>query len=116
MKLIDLQKDIAVIFNEYRQNFRKYAYEIKKTALEYFGDNFLKLLVFGSMIRSNYRADSDIDIAIILMKNVDEFQRAKFVSIVNKKFKLNPFEIHIISNDLWESWYKNFVKNEFIEI
>jgi predicted nucleotidyltransferase len=116
MKFIDLQRDIAASFAEYRQNFRKYAYEIKKMALEYFGDNFLKLLVFGSTVKGNYRADSDIDIAIILMKNVDEFQRAKFVSIVNKKFKLNPFEIHIISNDLWESWYKNFVKNEFIEI
>jgi predicted nucleotidyltransferase len=116
MKLIDLQKDIAVIFNEYRQNFRKYAYEIKKMALEYFGDNFLKILVFGSMVKGNYRVDSDIDIAIILMRNVDEFQRAKFISLVNKKFKLNPFEIHIISNDTWESYYKSFVKNDFVEI
>lgn len=76
----------------------------------------MKLLIFGSMVRGNYRADSDIDIAIILRESVNEFERAKFVSLVNKKFRLNPFEIHIISIDVWEKWYKNFVKSDFIEI
>jgi predicted nucleotidyltransferase len=85
-------------------------------ASEHFGNNFMKLLIFGSMVRGNYRADSDIDIAIILRESVNEFERAKFVSLVNKKFRLNPFEIHIISIDVWEKWYKNFVKSDFIEI
>jgi predicted nucleotidyltransferase len=116
MKLIDILQEIAISFEKYRKNYREYAIEIKKMASEHFGNNFMKLLIFGSMVRGNYRADSDIDIAIILRESVNEFERAKFVFLVNKKFRLNPFEIHIISIDVWEKWYKNFVKSDFIEI
>jgi len=116
MKLIDILQEITTNFAKYRENYKEYAHEIKKMASKHFGNNFVKLLVFGSMVKGNYRADSDIDIAIILKESVDEFERAKFVSLVNKKFKLNPFEIHIISIDAWEKWYKNFVKKDFIEV
>jgi predicted nucleotidyltransferase len=116
MKLIDILQEMAINFEKYRKNYKEYAYEIKEMALEHFGSNFMKLLVFGSMVKGNYRADSDIDIAIILRESMNEFERAKFVSLINKKFKLNPFEIHIISIDVWEKWYKNFVKSDFIEI
>ena len=36
--------------------------------------------------------------------------------LVDEKFPRNPFEIHIVSEEEWENWYKRFVGNKFIEV
>jgi len=103
-------------YKKFRNNWRKYAGLIKELGKEFFRDNLVVVYVFGSTVRGDYRILSDIDVAVVLKENVDEFQRAKFRSLVRKKLgRLNPFEIHIITNDEWKNWYSKFIKGEFVE-
>jgi len=114
--IIDLNIELKKIYDKFRKEYKEYAKIIKEEAKKFFKNNFVSLVIFGSTVKGNIKPLSDIDIAVILNKSVDEFQRAKFRTIINRKFGINPFEIHIIDKEMWEKWYKNFVKKDFIEI
>ncbi|MEM0476559.1 MAG: nucleotidyltransferase domain-containing protein [Candidatus Aenigmatarchaeota archaeon] len=103
------------LYENYRKKYRYYCKKIKKEAINFFGKE-IKLFVFGSLIKGESKPLSDIDIAIILPKEVDELKKAKFISSINRKFGENPFEIHIVSKEKWEKFYKKFVKEDFEEI
>ena len=107
--------EIKNMYERFRKDYMKYAREIKRKAIEHFKDNFKALLVFGSTVEGKASPLSDIDIAIILEKSVDEFERAKFRVAINRAYGIHPFEIHIITASEWERWYKRFVK-KYIEV
>ncbi len=98
------------LYEKFRKDYLKYAREIKDKALEFFRDNFEMVVVFGSTVEGKSSPLSDIDIAVITKREVNEFDRAKFRVSINKIFGLHPFEIHIITISEWDSWYKRFVK------
>ena len=101
----------------YFENYLKFAEEIKILAKDFFKENFSKLLIFGSVIENRFSVGlSDIDIAILLRKKVLLKEKIKFMLLVDEKFPQNPFEIHIVSEEEWENWYKRFVGNKFIEV
>ncbi len=104
-------------YEEFRRRWRDYAEVIKGLAKEFFKENFLSTYVFGSTVRGDYRALSDIDVAIVLKRDVDEFVRVKFRSLVRERLsKVHPFEIHIITEDEWRNWYRRFIKEDYVEI
>ncbi len=104
-------------YSEFRSRWRDYAEIIKELAKEFFKGDLIAVYVFGSTVRGDYKALSDIDIAIVLKHDVDELLRAKFRSLVRKRLgKLHPFEIHIITESIWEGWYGRFVGRDYIRI
>jgi len=64
--------------------------ELKKDLMPLFGDQFSKLILFGSYARNDFREDSDVDFMLVL-KNSD----------------LNPFKAIAIANGkVTELWLK----------
>lgn len=102
--------EIKDLFEKFRKNYLSYAEEIKKRAIEYFGDDLEMVVVFGSTVEGKTTPLSDIDIAIVTKKKVEDMERAKFRVSINKIFGLHPFEIHIITLEEWNNWYKRFIK------
>jgi len=76
----------------------------------------VNVYVFGSVVRDECYPMSDVDVAVIVGRNVGEEERVEFYRKIREEFGiLHPFEIHILSEEEW-SIYKKFVKNDFIEI
>ncbi|OYT38517.1 MAG: hypothetical protein B6U89_05700 [Desulfurococcales archaeon ex4484_58] len=114
---LDYMFEVVKKYEYYRRNWRKYVEVIKEIASKYFGENLASIYVFGSFIRGDYKPLSDIDVAIVLFREVDEWSRARFRLLVKREIGLiNPFEIHIITADLWKNWFLRFVKKDYIEI
>ena len=110
-------KEIYLYRKRYFENYKEYAEEIKELAREFFSDNFLRLLVFGSVVTGKYAVGlSDIDIAVILREEVPLKEKIRFMLVVDEKFKYHPFEIHVVSESRWKRWYSRFVRDDFIEI
>ncbi len=110
-------KEIYFKRKKYFENYLKHSQQIKKLAKEFFKEKFLKMFVFGSVVRGDYSIGlSDIDIAIILKKGVHRDEKVRFLLLIDEKFPENPFEIHIVSEEKWKSWYAKFVKENFIEV
>jgi len=101
---------IKKTFDKFRKDYLVYARIIKKKALEFFKERLYSVIIFGSTIEEKAKPLSDIDIAIILMDHANDFERAKFRVLIDKVFGLHPFEIHIITVEEWENWFKRFVK------
>ncbi len=100
---------------KYFQNCIFYAKEIKKTIKELYKD--AKVLVFGSAIRQKYHPDSDIDILIISSKiPQDLFKQAEIKIKIKEKFSDAPFELHLATPQEYETWYKKFIKKDYIEV
>ncbi len=113
----DFMIELARKYEYYRRNWRKYVEVIKNLAREYFGENFVAVYVFGSFIRGDYKPLSDIDVAVILSKEVDEWSRARFRLLVRREIgSIHPFEIHIVTDDVWRNWFSRFVKKDYIEV
>lgn len=109
--------ETADVFKMYRERWREYVKEIKEVARELFGEKFVKLCVFGSTIREDSGPLSDIDIAVLLVEEVDEWIRVRFRTEVAKRIGVrHPFEIHVLSEMEWDRWYARFVKDDFIEL
>ncbi len=111
-KILAVQNQNA---KKYFQNYKFYVKEIKKMLKENFKD--VKVYVFGSVVRDDYRPDSDIDILIVSNEIPESlFEQAKIKVMIKKMFEDAPFEIHITNFVQYESWYKRFIKENYIEI
>lgn len=100
---------------EYLQNHIFYGREIKKIIKDFFED--AKVLIFGSAVKGNYSPDSDIDILVISSGiPQDLFEQAKIKVKIKEKFPDAPFEIHLVTPQQYENWYKRFIKKDYIEV
>jgi predicted nucleotidyltransferase len=72
-----------------------------------------RVYVFGSVVRGEYTALSDIDILAVI-SNLD----LKYNIMVTVYSEVNaPVELHIVTPELYENWYERFIKpEEIIEI
>ncbi len=100
---------------KYFQDCIFYAKEVKKLAEKFFKN--VKVLIFGSVVRNNYRPDSDIDI-LIISPEVPEgvFNQAEIKVKIKEKFLDAPFELHLVTPEQYETWYKGFIKDDYIEV
>ncbi|MBS7288451.1 MAG: nucleotidyltransferase domain-containing protein [Candidatus Freyarchaeota archaeon] len=72
-----------------------------------------KVYVFGSAVRGEATATSDIDVMV-----VTEITERKYDMMV-KVYKdvKEPVELHVVTKDLLERWYKRFIPaEELIEV
>ena len=114
--LVDIQLEIVRKFKEMRENYLKYVKVIKEVAENHF-EGLIDVYVFGSVVRGEEHPMSDVDVAVVLSENVDEEKRVGFYRKVREKIgNLHPFEIHVISRDEWEKWYRKFVKNDYVTV
>ncbi len=77
----------------------------------------IRVLIFGSVVRSDYQPGSDIDILVISSAIPQGlFAQAEMKLQIKNQFPDAPFEIHLVSPQEYENWYKKFIKDEFVEV
>ncbi len=102
---------------KYFRNYKFYCKKIKKEAKKILGKS-LKVLVFGSLVKGKWNFQSDIDVLIISDNLPKDFEkrgeiRTKIKSKINP---FSPFQLHLVTKEEFEKWYKNFIKKDFLEI
>lgn len=114
---IEILKEIGEERRIFFENFKDYSVKIKNKARELLGD--VRVIVFGSTVKGSYNIlNSDIDILIISnnLPEKEEERRKIKVEIKSVLPIFNPFQIHLATEKEYEEWYKNFIKDDFIEI
>ena len=73
-----------------------------------------EVYVFGSVVKGTYTAASDIDVLVV----VGDLSRKDEVVVVKVYSETEaPVELHIVTKELLERWYKRFIdKNTLIKI
>lgn len=111
---ISILKEISEEREKYFKNYIEFATEIKKKAKKILKD--AKVFVFGSVIKNLYHPFlSDIDILIISDNLPKNWEDRRFIKLKLKPYG-SPFQIHLVTNEEYENWYKNFIKEDYIEI
>ncbi|GIW66493.1 MAG: hypothetical protein KatS3mg095_0391 [Candidatus Parcubacteria bacterium] len=105
--------------DQYFANLDYYLALIKKRANEILQNP--KVIIFGSYIKGKMGPNSDIDVMIIAegLENTkeDPFKKAKVRMKILEGFDpAHPFELHLVTPELFENWYKNFIKNDYLEL
>jgi len=116
MTQFDELKRILLGNEKYFRNYLAYAKKIAKKLLK---DDKVRVIVFGSVVRANYTPDSDIDLLIISEKAPTEPKKisdltSKMLEAIQDIYA--PFEIHLVKPKVYESWYKRFIGDNYIEV
>jgi len=95
----------------YLKNYMRVAREVKGILKVI--DPQVKVYVFGSVVKGEFTAASDIDILAV----TEAIERKKEMTIeVYKKIKA-PVELHVTSPNKFKTWYMKFINaNEIIEV
>ena len=90
------------------EDFLRYAEKVKEVVRR--RDPNARIIVFGSVVRGDVRPDSDIDLLIItdLAEKLDERIKLR-MEIMRILGEGSPFEIHIITAEEYENWYRRFI-------
>ena len=100
----------------YFKNWQKHCRDIKEIAKEFLKE--VRVLVFGSIIEDKWGPASDIDVLIIsnnLPKNLEKRGEIR-TKIKAKLDPFSPFQLHLATPQEFENWYKNFIKEKYLEI
>ncbi len=101
---------------EVLENWRLYVERLCGKALELLG--VVRVVVFGSVARGDWSADSDIDVLIISPNAPeDPWERARIVVALREAASeaASLLELHIVTPEQYLRWYKKFIDVE-IEI
>lgn len=86
-----------------------YARKIKRAAENIFGKGEVEAYLFGSVVSGEAAASSDIDI-LIIAPSVAPDERGWVLAALKKPVGMtSPFEIHLVTREKYENWYKKFV-------
>lgn len=100
---------------KYFSNYFFWAKKIKKIAENDLG--MVKMFLFGSMVKNKTEPGSDIDLLIISPKLKDAETKSEMrTKILERIGTGSPFEIHLITPEEYEQWYKFFIKKNKIRI
>ncbi|MGC8981897.1 MAG: nucleotidyltransferase domain-containing protein [Minisyncoccia bacterium] len=116
MELGELLLEIKKNYEKYFKNPIYYARKIKNKAKKLLGKD-TKIYLFGSIVRKNFTYSSDIDILIVSkrLKNLKNRSRLR-LKLLEDIGEDSPFEIHLSTPEIYENFYKKFIKNDYIEI
>jgi len=111
---IDLLIENAGRRRKYFRDFIKYAEKVKEVVKK--RDPDARIMLFGSAVKGKLRPDSDIDLLIItnIAEKLDYRIRLR-MEIMKILEEGNPFEIHIITGEEYENWYKRLI-DKFLEL
>ena len=106
--IIDFQIEMLKVFEKYYRDVNRYVKDVKVLVRKH--DPVAKVMLFGSYVKGSMRKDSDIDVLIVtdLAKDVS-FRVNLRMEIAERIGDLTPFEIHIVTFDEYENWYKKFI-------
>lgn len=94
------------------KNLEKYLEKIKTFVKQKYPE--AKILLFGSFIKDEFKPNSDIDVLVVLPQIDSDENRHHFNYEVRKQIEFNPFiEIHIVSEQEYNSWWSKFIKNNY---
>ena len=94
---------------EILNNAREFVREIKKFCIKEIDQN-CRVILFGSIARGNYRVDSDVDVLIITDKAKTAWDKAVIAAKIHEMLGFgDPIELHIVTNEEYENWYKKFI-------
>lgn len=106
--LVDIEIEHARARKSYLDNVAEYLKRIKDVCRAF--DPECRLIVFGSYVRGDMKPNSDIDILLITDRAPDALYRGRLRAAIARNIGLvAPFEIHIISNEEYERWYRKFI-------
>jgi len=90
----------------YLRNYLEVAERVKRIVLSI--DPEARVYVFGSVVRGDFTASSDIDL-LVVTRNV----KLKYDIMVSVYREVEaPVELHVTTPELFERWYRRFVKPE----
>jgi len=117
MDYIDLLIEKQRVREKYIKNIKKYLNIIKKRAKKILGKD-IKIYLFGSFLKGNFGPNSDIDILIVSSKAPIEVRKKSEILIYLKRgfSPYHPFEIHLTTPEIFENWFKNFIKEDIKEV
>jgi predicted nucleotidyltransferase len=117
MRYIDLLIERQKVTERYIKNINKYLQPIKKRAKKILG-NGTKVYLFGSFLKGNFGPNSDIDILVVSPKApIKAGKKSGILLYLKRGFSVyNPFEIHLTTPEIFENWYKKFIKKDIKEI
>ncbi len=102
---------------KYFEDWRRYAEELCAFARRWYGD--AKIIVFGSVAKGAYNVlSSDIDVLVVTERAPsDVWEIVRFRVSVQDYFgdPTIPFELHVVSPEQYEGWYKKFI-DEYVEV
>ena len=94
---------------EMLRNYRLVARHVKEIVHRF--DPKARVYVFGSVVRGEYTGASDIDI-LVVTERID----LKYDMMVEVYRSVEaPVELHIVTGEQLEKWYRRFIKPDEIE-
>ena len=109
MKAVELAKLVYRKRKVYFENWRAYVRRIKEIVEEELGE--AEVYVFGSILKGEaHPALSDVDV-LVVSRNAPRSndERARIIARIKRELgELNPFEIHIVTQQEYK-WYRKFI-------
>jgi hypothetical protein len=117
MRYSDLLIERQKVRERYIKNINKYLQLIKKRAKKILG-NDTKVYLFGSFLKGNFGPNSDIDVLVVSPKApIEAGKKSEILLYLKRGFSVyHPFEIHLTTPEIFENWYKKFIKKDIKEI
>ena len=105
--LIDLLLELRKEKERYYADPLRYARAIKDVVRSFDAD--ARVYLFGSYVRGTMRPDSDIDVLVVTREASDVWRRVRIrVEVKRVIGDLTPFEIHLVTPEEFEVWYRRF--------
>lgn len=95
------------------ESHREIAEKVKQIVLSKWPN--AELYIFGSTVKGNYTATSDIDILIVLDDRPSGGEEYMVKAEVYAQIYA-PIELHVASRSGFEKWYKKFIGEDLVRI
>jgi predicted nucleotidyltransferase len=106
--MLDLLMEKAKEREEAFNNLWSFLSKVKEVANSL--DPGARVFLFGSVARGNPRPDSDIDVLVISdVLGKDLKSKVKTIEILMETINNRVFEIHVVTREEYENWYRKFV-------
>jgi predicted nucleotidyltransferase len=114
---VSIEKKIWEEKKKYFENYLEWGKRIKAISQKFL-DRRVRVLIFGSVVKGEWTPNSDIDVLIISPKLSKNWIKNRKIRTEIKKLidPTSPFQIHLAHPDEFKSWWKKFVKKDYIEI
>ncbi|RLE66094.1 MAG: nucleotidyltransferase domain-containing protein [Thermoprotei archaeon] len=114
LTLIELKLETLGKWKKYFEKPELYAKKMKEIVRKY--DKQARVMLFGSIVKGRVKPDSDIDIMVVtrLAEKTDDRIKLR-VEIAKKIGEYTPFEVHIVTPEEYNGWYRKFI-DKYIEI
>lgn len=109
MRYFTLLKKRADLRRLYIADLEHYRGEIEKFFKNKLGN--VEVRFFGSVMTENFDAESDVDVLVISPNTPQRlYERSKLIAELKSLIGFtSPFEVHLITYEEYEGWYKNFI-------